>query len=351
MRADRLVSILLWLQVHGVTPTAELARRFEVSRRTIHRDMDALSAAGIPVYALRGRNGGWALPDAYRGSARWLSADEVRSLAVLSPAQVLTDLGLGTVAEAAWLKLLTALPPPHRDEAARIQARLHVDTGGWRPRDEPAPWLPVIKQAVFDDRLVRLRYRRADGSGSEPTLAPLGLVARGPTWYVVAETGGELRTYRVSRIESAELLDERFRRPEGFDLAAAWAASKATLVAGVPRYPVTLRVEAGAIDALRGNGRWGRVEHVGPADRDGWREVAMLFERFDDARATALSLGPRAEVVAPAELRAAVVAALQATLARYDRQRRRDARADPGDNVNSELATAGPAAAPRDDTA
>lgn len=220
MRADRLVSILLSLQVHGTTSTTELARRLEVSSRTIHRDMDALSGAGIPVFALRGRNGGWALPHEYRGTARWLSASEVRALAVASPAQVLADLGLGGIAEAAWLKLLAALPPPHRDDAAATQSRVHIDPGMWRSRPEPTPWLPVLKQGVFGDRLVRVLYRRADGATSERTIAPLGLIAMGTTWYIVAEVDGGTRTYRVSRVEQAELLEERFGRPDGFDLAA-----------------------------------------------------------------------------------------------------------------------------------
>ena len=177
MRADRLVSMLLWLQVHGRTPASELARRHEVSVRTINRDMEALSAAGVPVVALRGRNGGWELPAEYRLSSKWLSGNEVRALAVLTPAAVLADLGLADSASAAWLKLFAALPPPHRDEARFVHERIYVDTSTWQPRRETLPWLPVLKEAVFSQRLVRLRYRLSEGGLVDRRIAPLGLVA------------------------------------------------------------------------------------------------------------------------------------------------------------------------------
>lgn len=215
MRAERLVSILLSLQVRGQMSTTDLAERLEVSPRTIHRDMDVLSTAGIPVYAMRGRRGGWALPEEYRGSARWLSAEEVRVLAVLSPAQLLDDLGLSGSAEAAWHKLIASLPAAHRDEATRTQERIHVDAATWQPRTEAVPYLPLVKHAVFQDHLVRIGYRRADGTVTTRTIAPLGLVAKGTTWYVVAGCDDDVRTYRLSRIERADLLPERFERPLG----------------------------------------------------------------------------------------------------------------------------------------
>lgn len=317
LRADRLVSILLWLQVHGQTPTAELARRLEVSPRTIHRDMDALSLAGIPVYALRGRRGGWALPEEYRLPSRWLSTEEVQALGVLAPARILKDLGLAGVADAAWLKLLAALPRPHRGEATFVQERVHIDTSAWQPRREAMPWLPALKEAVFREQTVKMRYRRADGDTIDRMLAPLGLVAKGNAWYVVGECEGEIRSYRISRVEAVEIIPKWVERPPAFDLAAFWEESKARLAAGLPRYPVTLRVDRRAMDGLSTSLRWGRIERVEPAALDGWCRVSIQFELFGDALATVLSLGERAVVLTPIELRDAVLASLHATISSY----------------------------------
>lgn len=317
MRADRLVTILLSLQVYGSLSTTELARRLEVSPRTIHRDMEVLSGIGIPVFALRGRNGGWSLPDEYRGNVRWLSSDEVRALAVRSPDSMLTALGFAGVADAAWLKLVASLPPIHRHEATRISDRIFLDVESWKPRDEAVPVLPLLKEAVFTERRVRIRYRDASGSTGTRVIAPLGLVARGTTWYVVADVDSDRRTYRVSRIEMAELTPDSFSRPEGFDLASWWQASKKELAARLPTYPVHLRIASDALEPLRRELRWGRIGSIEPSS-DGWHEVSIMFELLDYALATVLSLGERAIVLEPDELRAATYRSLRAAIAHYE---------------------------------
>jgi predicted DNA-binding transcriptional regulator YafY len=317
MRAERLISIILSLQVRGQISTSDLAERLEVSVRTIHRDMEVLSTAGIPVYALRGRHGGWALPEEYRGSARWLSAEEVRVLSVLSPARILDDLGLAGSAESAWHKLIAALPASHRDEATRIQERIHVDTSTWKPQVGQTPFLPLIKHAVLQEHLVRFDYRRADGTTISRTIAPLGLVAKGSIWYVVALCEEDLRTYRLSRIERADLLPDTFARPPDFDLEAYWQASKTSLAARLPQYGVELRVESGTIEALRQNLQWGRIQHVSSPDAEGWQHVSVMFELFSYALTSVLSLGDQVEVLHPADLREAVVEAHRRALARY----------------------------------
>jgi len=318
VRADRLVSILLWLQVHGRTSTADLARRLEVSPRTIVRDMDALTTCGVPVFALRGRNGGWTLPEEYRLGSKWLSTSEVRALAVLSPAHVLADLGLTGTAEAAWLKLLAALPPVHRDQATFVQERIHVDTSTWQPRRDTTPWLGLLKEAVFANRRVHLQYRRADRAPVSRTIEPLGLVSKGNIWYLIGQIDGECRSYRVSRIEAAELLAEEFDRPEGFDLASFWEASKARLAAGLPRYPATLRADPAVIESLGGRLRWGKVERINAPGPDGWHEVSIMFETHEDALASVLGFGDRVVVIDPPELRACVHTTLRSALARYE---------------------------------
>lgn len=318
MRADRLVTILLSLQVYGSLSTTELARRLEVSPRTIHRDMDVLSGIGIPVFALRGRNGGWSLPDEYRGNVRWLSSDEVRALAVRSPNSMLTALGFAGVADAAWLKLVASLPPVHRDEATRISDRIFLDVESWKPRNEAVPSLPLLKGAVFSERQVRIRYRDSSGTTSTRVIAPLGLVARGTTWYVVADIDDERRTYRISRIETAELMPDSFSRPEGFDLATWWRDSKKELAAKLPTYPVRLRIASDALEPLRRELRWGRIETIEPSGSEGWHEVSIMFELHDNALATVLSLGERAVVLAPDELRDSTQRALRAAIAHYE---------------------------------
>jgi len=336
MRADRLVSILLWLQVHGQTSTTELARRLEVSPRTILRDMDALSISGVPVIAHRGRTGGWSLPPEYRTSSHWLAAGEVQALAVLTPAHVLADLGIAGIADAAWLKLMAALPPVHRDQATFVQDRIHIDASTWRPRQESTEWCAELKDAVFANQLVRIRYQRSGDEQVTRTAAPLGLVAKGHAWYLIARVDGQDRTYRVSRIRSVEILPEQFARPAGFDLREFWEASKVSLEQGLPRYPVTLRVREQTAATLPGGLRWARLEGIDPAAPDGWCRVRILFETHEDACASVLGFGDRAEVLAPGELRDAVIDASRATLALYARE--------PGSR-------SAPSGNPRDDTA
>ena len=317
MRADRLVSILLWLQVHGKTSTDDLARRLEVSPRTILRDMDALTISGIPVVAARGRLGGWSLPEEYRLGSKWLSTAEVRALAVLTPAHVLADLGIAGTADAAWLKLMAALPPVHRNEATFVQDRIHVDTSTWRPRQESTAWLLELKEALFTDRRVNVAYRRSGGECVVRTVAPLGLVAKGHAWYLAGDVDGQLRTYRISRIQSVEVLPERFERPADFNLREFWEASKVSLEQGLPRYPVTLRVQERTAATLPGGLRWARLEGVDPAGQDGWCCVRILFETHDDACSSILGFGDRVEVLSPDELRDAVVESARSTLALY----------------------------------
>lgn len=303
MRADRLLSILLLLQVHRRLTARELAARLEVSPRTIHRDMEALSAAGVPVYALRGAAGGWVLPDEYRTDATGLHEAEVRALFLAAPSRLLADLGLDRAAEAALIKLLAALPAAGRHGADDVRQRIHLDVAGWHPSEEAVPHLAALQEAVWRGRRLRLGYERHSGAAVERVVDPLGLVAKGSVWYLVAAVAGEPRTYRVSRVRGATATDQPCVRPEGFDLPAFWEASTARFVTALPRYPITVRVDAEIIPRLRSAGRWSQVERVDPADGDGWSSVRMRFELREDACAAALSFGPRLEVLEPSDLR------------------------------------------------
>ena len=317
MRADRLLSILLTLQDEGKVKAGELARRLEVSRRTIYRDLDALTAAGVPVYAEPGPTGGVALLDGYRTQLTGLNRGELQTLFFGKPAALLRDLGLSGTADAALLKLHASLPAPAKAGATSARGLLYIDTTGWARRKDAVPLLPELYDALVQRRRVRLLYARSDKTVTRLT-SPLGLVAQGSVWYLIAVTDGETRTYRVSRIEGLEPTAETFIRPPDFDLAAYWEASKKAFREALPRYPVTVRAEADILERLRTSGRYARVtaENVTP-DSQGRVTLTMLFEVEWEACEYLLSFGPALEVLDPTELRSRVAERAWATAQLY----------------------------------
>ncbi|HEV2460410.1 MAG TPA: WYL domain-containing protein [Ktedonobacterales bacterium] len=319
MRADRLLSILLLLQVHRKMTARALARRLEVSERTIHRDMEALGMAGVPVTAERGAGGGWMLLEEFRTNLTGLNEAEIQALFLAKPSRLLADLGLAKAGEAALIKLLAAIPSVHRRGAEEVRLRMHVDSAGWRQSEEAVPGLRTLREAVWQDRKLRLTYQRGDGATVERIVDPLGLVAKGSVWYLIAAVEGEPRSYRASRVQEADLLDEPSVRPAGFDLAAYWEQSALQFKANLPRYPVTLRADPTSLPSLRSGAYYSRVEREHPPGTDGRVDVDMLFEDEHNACEYALSLGPRVEVLEPTALRAQVVAHAAAIVALYTR--------------------------------
>jgi predicted DNA-binding transcriptional regulator YafY len=309
MRADRLLAILLHLQANRRMTARELARRLEVSQRTIHRDMEALSAAGVPVYAERGAGGGWVLPDDYRTNLTGLSEMEVQALFLTPPDRLLADLGLRRAADGALVKLLAALPAAHRRDADYARQRIYVDTAGWRGARDSVPCLPQVQEAVWRDRRLRFVYGRPDADAVERVVDPLGLVAKGRIWYLVAAVDGNLRTYRVSRIQSAEVLPQPCGRPTDFDLAAYWEQSSSGFVAALPRFEITVRVEPGILSRLEAVGWFSEIQHVAPPDEDGRLLVRLKCQTEDEALRYALGFGPWLEVVEPTDLRRQVAEA------------------------------------------
>lgn len=317
MRADRLLSILLLLQVHQRLTSRELAERLEVSERTVHRDMEALCAAGVPLAAQRGAGGGWGLPDGYRTNLTGLNPSEVQALFLAQPVGPLRDLGLDAAARAGTLKLLAALPSPQRKNAEYIRQRIHIDTTAWHPSQEQAQALPTLQDALWQERRVHLTYQRSDGEPVERLVDPLGLVAKGSAWYLVAAVEGETRTYRISRVQAARLADQASARPQGFDLAAYWEQSAAQFVASLPSHEAVLRASPAAQPQLRHGGRFTRVEEVGPPGEDGWRRVRLRYETQEEGCEFALGFGPEVEVLEPLELRLRVIEQAQATARFY----------------------------------
>jgi predicted DNA-binding transcriptional regulator YafY len=319
MRADRLFSIVLLLQSHRHLTSRELAGRLEVSARTIHRDMEALSGAGIPVVAERGTGGGWSLLGEYRTNLTGLNEAEIQSLFVSKPSRLLADLNLEKAAEGAFLKLLAALPSMYRRGAEHARQRIYVDATGWNRAEEAVPLLHALQEAVWQERRVRMLYGRGEcEAAKERTVDPLGLVAKGSVWYFVAAVeGGEVRSYRVSRVESVELLDERCVRPPDFDLAAFWENSSAQFRAHLPAYRARVRVRQEIVPRLPYAGRFARVERTGEPDAEGWVEVSLRFDAEEMACEYALGFGTQLEVLEPLALREKVVAAAQSVLAFY----------------------------------
>ncbi len=307
MRADRLLSILLMLQTGGRITAQELAERLEVSGRTIYRDLDALSAAGIPVYAERGPGGGCALLEDYKTDLTGLNEAEIRTLFMSGAAGPLADLGLGRALEDALLKLLASLPSATRRDAERARQRLHLDAAGWNRPEEAVPHLRTIQEAVWQDRQLCLVYRRGDAAQAvERLVEPYGLVAKATVWYLVGASEGEVRVFRVSRMADARLTDTTFSRPKDFDLAAYWTEWCSQFKAGLPRYPVTLRVSPEGTNLLPhalGEGVRAIIERAGSADTAGWRTLSLHFESLENARSRLLGLGTTVEVIEPAELR------------------------------------------------
>ena len=313
MRADRLLSILLLLQVHRRVTARELAKRLEVSERTILRDMDALSSSGVPVVAERGAGGGWSLLDDYQTKLTGLSAAEIQSLFLARPQRLMADLGLQQESEAALIKLLASLPAGSRPQAEFARQGILIDTRGWRDAAESITSLPVLLDALWRGRQVRFQYRNLLRECSERSGDPLGLVAKGSVWYLVANTHGEPRTYRVSRISEAVILGQPSLRPAEFDLAAYWESSASEFREKLPRYYATFLARPGVMRWVRYRG-WRLEEEAKEGDQI---RVRVRFDVEEEALQFALSFGGDIEVIEPHELRARVVEGALAITARY----------------------------------
>jgi len=300
MRADRLVAILLMLQARGQVTAAEVAEELEVSERTARRDLDALGVAGLPIYSTQGRNGGWRLAGGGRTDLSGLTAPEARALfLVAGPSSTATP-----EVKAALRKLVRALPEPFRHDAEAASAAVVVDPAGWdrptTPRRTP-PLLDATQRAVIEGRQVTLGYRARDGAVTSRVVHPLGLAAKGPTWYLVAATDAGLRTFRVDRMSLVEPTGEAVVRPEGFDLAEAWRLISDEV--DRRRTPVV------AHGLMRSDVVWilrsmlGNRVRIGPPGLDGRVEVELRGHSTRSLAAEVAGLGDMLEVIAPPEVR------------------------------------------------
>jgi len=319
MRASRLVNLLLLLQTRGGQTAPELAQELEVSVRTIYRDVEALSSAGVPIYADRGPQGGIRLVEGYRTRLTGLTDDEAKALFLSGMPGPAAQLGFGTVVVAARLKVLAAMPPELRARASRISERFHLDAPGWFQVPEEVPHLERLAEAVWEERRVETEYRRGDGALVTRRLEPLGLVLKAGVWYLVARSDGQDRTYRVSRFASVTDLSERFERPPDFEVAGFWSEAIATYERELPRVDVVLRIARDDLPSLgEVIGQRSLEAAVARATEDvGKLRVTLTYETLDEAMGPVLRLGARAEVLAPEELRDRILDAARGIVRRY----------------------------------
>ncbi len=305
MRASRLLSILTTLQARGHVTATALAQDCEVSLRTIYRDIDALSAAGIPVYSERGSAGGYRLLDGYRTQLNGLSAKECEALFMTGLPGPAADLGLGAVLVAAQNKLLSAMPARLRGGAEQMRARFHLDAPAWFARAEQPAHLPLIAGAVWDQHPIRIRYRSWKGE-KQRQVEPLGLVLKSGAWYLIGQVDGGARTYRIARILDLDVLGERFERPAGFDLEAYWREGAQRLEEDLHRNLATVRLSPWGVkmlEAFVSPLAYAAVEISEAADADGWRVAVLPVGSLRQACGELVRLGAEAEILGPLELR------------------------------------------------
>ena len=306
MRASRLLSMLMLLQIRGRVTALELSRELEVSIRTVYRDIDSLSAAGVPIYSERGPAGGYQLMDGYRTRVTGLTPDEAGSLFLAGAPAAAAELGLGEVLAAAQLKLLASLPDDLRRQAERIGERFHLDMPGWFQESEKPEYLPEVASAVWEARPLKIRYQRWEGIVTRQ-VDPVGLVRKGNSWYMVARADKQFRTYRLVRILELETIDEHFERPAGFDLADYWADAQASFQERVHTGEAIVRLSPVALEhldvTLDAYARGKALATATAPDEEGWVIATIPIESIGVARWELLRFGAEAEVIEPIELR------------------------------------------------
>ncbi|MFE6171634.1 helix-turn-helix transcriptional regulator [Streptomyces sp. NPDC056464] len=308
MRAARLIKMVLLLQSRPSMTAAELARELEVSERTVTRDAQALSEAGVPVYADRGRAGGYRLIGGYRTRLTGLGRSEAEALFLSGVPGALREMGLEDAASAARLKVSAALMPSLRDASRTATQRFHLDAPNWFKEPKTPELLPAVADAVWDDRRIVARYRRGE-SEVERELEPYGLVLKAGVWYLCARVAGHgtYRVYRIDRYTAVDTGDERFERDGEFDLPGFWEERAEQFARSLLRAEVMVRVSPGGVRRLPytvdPQSAREALESAGAPDEQGWVTLTLPVESEEVAHTQLSALGPEVEVLAPRELR------------------------------------------------
>ena len=320
MRADRLVSLTLLLRQHGRMSATALARELEVSTRTVLRDIEALSSAGVPVYAERGRHGGFTLLPGFRTELTGLNHDEALALLIAGSRRGAQAFGLGSALTAAMLKVVDALPAGSRATAAGAVERLLVDPATdllarrVEADDVPAGVVAEVRRAVLAGHRLRIRYAAVDQAPTWRTVDPIGLVTVRGHGYLLATRSGADRTYRLSRIDAVQELDEPAERPDRVDLGQLWQERSTRFRTGGDQVTVLARVEPARREHLVGTALAVLSESTDP---DGWLRVEVTFQDPRHAEWALWQLAASAEALAPPWLRATLHERAATTAARY----------------------------------
>jgi predicted DNA-binding transcriptional regulator YafY len=316
MKSGRLLGMLLLLQARGRMSARDLAGRLEVSQRTVYRDIDALSAAGVPVHAERGANGGIVLADGYRKALTQFNEDEIRALFAAGN-NLLSDIGIEDGLPRALEKLEGALPEPQRRAASTMRRRVYVDHRRWKQLAQPREHLAQLRVAIWEDRRVRLRYKDQTQKRTERVIDPFGLVAKAGVWYLVARYGAEMRTFRAERILGVEETEERFVRPDDFDLVSFWRQWTTEYEERLPAYPVILRVPPDQAEEVCS---YWEAHVLDNGARSATHLVKVIFPSESTALHQIIAWGDRSEIVEPDTLREMVVARAQEVVNHHSRR-------------------------------
>ncbi|MFK7887137.1 MAG: helix-turn-helix transcriptional regulator [Gammaproteobacteria bacterium] len=321
MRASRLLSILMLLQLRGQLTAEYLAEEFEVSVRTIYRDIDALSAAGIPVYGDSGPGGGFQLFEGYRTKLTGLDADETEAMLLVGLPAAAQAMGLGDAAIRARNKLLVALPGSGGDKASRIAGRFHLDTAHWYRAARPTPHLAQVARAVLDQQLIAMTYQSWT-TRRDWTVEPFGLVLKAGNWYLVANENQKIRSFNVADILALDVLADRFIPPAEFDLATWWAESARSFEEQLRPGTAILRASPIGLQRLRLLGSFAgeAVAKAEPTGRDGWHIVKLPLESIESAAPALLGIGPEIDVIEPVALGVEIGRLAELVLRRMKRQ-------------------------------
>ncbi len=305
MRADRLLGMMLLLQTHGKMTASALAEKLEVSRRTILRDINALSTAGVPIYASGGHGGGIALDEQYHSTLAGMKEAEIRTLFLNDVQPILTELGLGDAGASSLAKLRAILPERHLTAVDAMRQRILIDPTWWWHEQDASAWWDALQRAVYEDYLIDVDYERYDGQMVRRVLEPYSLVAKSSVWYLVAVHAGARRTYRVQRLRRVEVLEQHFVREADFDLPTYWRTHMTTFRDEISAaFICTLRVRTARLPFIQQIVP-GRSDVI--AQADDWLTVQLQLETVDLAKMLLFGLGEDARIIQPAALRHAVL--------------------------------------------